>query len=122
MEMINGGLNLLFLLLAVGILGMSIYALVHAARVPTNAFVSAGKLQKRLWLVILVLATLFAAAGAWDYYNAFMFVGGRQFIGIGLGFFSIIAVIAATVYIVDVKPAVKGMGGRGGNNGPYGPW
>lgn len=122
MEMINGGLNLLFLLLAAGILGMSIYALVHALRVPTNAFVSAGKLQKNLWLVILILATLFAAAGAWDYYNAFMFVGGRQFIGIGLGFFSIIAVIAATIYIVDVKPAVKGMGGRGGNNGPYGPW
>lgn len=122
MEMINGGLNLLFLLLAAGILGMSIYALVHALRVPTNAFVSAGKLQKNLWLVILILATLFAAAGAWDYYNAFMFVGGRQFIGIGLGFFSIIAVIAATIYVVDVKPAVKGMGGRGGNNGPYGPW
>ncbi|MEU7861140.1 DUF2516 family protein [Nonomuraea sp. NPDC049141] len=122
MEMINGGLNLLFLLLAAGILGMSIYALVHALRVPTNAFVSAGKLQKNLWLIILVLATLFAAAGAWDYYNAFMAVGGTQFIGIGLGFFSIIAVIAATVYIVDVKPAVKGMGGRGGNNGPYGPW
>ena len=40
---------------------------------------------------------------------------------IGLGIFSILAVIAAAVYIVDVKPAVKGMG-RGGNNGPYGPW
>ncbi|WP_219463062.1 DUF2516 family protein [Nonomuraea rhizosphaerae] len=122
MEIINGGLNLLFLVLAVVILGMSGYALLHAARVPTNAFVSAGKLQKNLWLVILILATLFSAAGAWSYFNAFMMYGGAAFIGIGLGFFSILAVIAATIYIVDVKPAVKGMGGRGGNSGPYGPW
>ncbi|MEV1247517.1 DUF2516 family protein [Nonomuraea sp. NPDC050022] len=122
MEIVNGGLNLLFLLLAVGIFGMSIYALVHAARVPANAFVSAGKLQKNLWLIILILATLFSAAGAWSYFQAFMFLGGSEFLGIGLGFFSIIAVIAATIYVVDVKPAVKGMGGRGGNNGPYGPW
>ncbi|MER6951732.1 DUF2516 family protein [Nonomuraea sp. NPDC000554] len=122
MNLINGGLNLLFLLLAAGIFGMSVYALIHALRVPQNAFVAAGKLQKNLWLIILVLATLFSAAGAWSYFNAFMLFGGQAFIGIGLGFFSILAVIAAAVYIVDVKPAVKGMGGRGGNNGPYGPW
>ncbi|UBU14201.1 DUF2516 family protein [Nonomuraea gerenzanensis] len=122
MDMINGVFNLLFLVLAVAILGMSIYALVHALRVPANAFVSAGKLQKNLWLLILGLATLFSAAGALSYFQAFMVVGGAQFIGIGLGLFSIAAVIAATIYIVDVKPAVKGMGGRGGNNGPYGPW
>jgi hypothetical protein len=122
MELINGGLNFLFLLLAAVIFGMSAYALVHAVRVPANAFVSAGKLQKNLWLIILALATLFSAAGAWSYFNDFMLAGGQAFIGIGLGMFSIIAVIAATVYIVDVKPAVKGMGRGGGNSGPYGPW
>ncbi|WP_157254734.1 DUF2516 family protein [Nonomuraea typhae] len=122
MSVINGVLNLLFLVLAVGILGMSLYALIHALRVPGNAFISAGKLKKELWLLILGLATLFAAAGSWSYFTAFMIYGGAVFIGIGLGIFSIIAVIAATVYIVDVKPAVKGMGGRGGSNGPYGPW
>ncbi|MET7338041.1 DUF2516 family protein [Nonomuraea sp. NPDC005650] len=121
MNLINGVFNLLFLVLAAVIFGMSVYALVHAARVPTAAFVSAGKLQKNLWLLILVLATLFSGAGAWSYFNAFLVFGGAEFIGIGLGFFSILAVIAATIYIVDVKPAVKGMGGRG-NNGPYGPW
>ncbi|MFI9556240.1 DUF2516 family protein [Nonomuraea endophytica] len=122
MSMINGVLNILFLVLATGIFGMSVYALIHAVRVTPNAFVSAGKLKKNLWLLILVLATLFSAAGAWSYFTTFMVIGGAAFIGIGLGLFSIIAVIAATVYIVDVKPAVKGMGGRGGNNGPYGPW
>ena len=77
MEIVNGGLNLLFLLLAAGIFGMSVYALVHAARVPANAFVSAGKLQKNLWLIILILATLFSAAGAWSYFQAFMFLWGH---------------------------------------------
>jgi hypothetical protein len=121
MNLINGVFNLLFLVLAAVFFGMSVYALVHAIRVPTPAFTSAGKLQKKIWLLILVLATLFSAAGAWGYLNAFLAFGGEEFLGIGLGFFSIIAVIAATVYIVDVKPAVKGMGGRG-NSGPYGPW
>ncbi|WP_431932469.1 DUF2516 family protein [Nonomuraea jabiensis] len=122
MNLINSVLNLLFLVLAAVIFGMSAYALVHALRVPTGAFVSAGKLQKNIWLLILALATLFSVGGAWSYFTAFLIVGGIEFIGLGaLGFFSIVAAIAATIYIVDVKPAVKGMGGRG-NNGPYGPW
>ncbi|WP_188195412.1 DUF2516 family protein [Nonomuraea sp. SYSU D8015] len=124
MSLINGVFNLLFMVLAAVIFGMSVYALVHALRVPGNAFISAGKLKKELWLLILGLATLFSGAGAWMYFNAFLVAlatGNTEFIGIGLGLFSILAVIAATVYIVDVKPAVKGMGGRG-NSGPYGPW
>ncbi|WP_084964167.1 DUF2516 family protein [Thermoactinospora rubra] len=121
MTVINGVLNLLFLLLATGIFGMSVYALIHAVRVHPTAFAAAGKLNKNLWLLILALATLFSAAGAWSYLQAFMLVGGMQFIGIGLGLFSVLAVIAAMVYIVDVRPAVKGMG-RGGSQGPYGPW
>ncbi|WP_113698483.1 DUF2516 family protein [Nonomuraea lactucae] len=122
MDLINGGLNLLFLLLSFAILGMSGYGLAHALRVPDAAFVSAGKLKKNIWLIILGLATLFSAAGAWSFLTAFMAVGGAVFIGLGaVSIFTIAAVIAAVVYIVDVKPAVKGMG-RGGNNGPYGPW
>lgn len=122
MNLINGGLNLLFLLLSVGIFGMSVYALVHALRVPQAAFTSAGKLKKNIWLIILGLATLFSGAGAWSFLLAFSMIGGAQFIGLGaVSIFSIAAVIASVIYIVDVKPAVKGMG-RGGNSGPYGPW
>lgn len=122
MDLINGGLNLLFLLLAIGIFGMAGYALVHALRVPEAAFTSAGKLKKNIWLIILALATLFAAGGAWSFLQAFMAFGGMQFIGLAaVNIFSIAAVIAAVIYIVDVKPAVKGMG-RGGGSGPYGPW
>ncbi|MGI5284348.1 DUF2516 family protein [Nonomuraea polychroma] len=120
MNLINGVFNLLFLVLAAIIFGMSVYAIVHALRVPANAFISAGKLKKELWLLILGLATLFSGAGAWSYFTTFLLIGSARFMGIGLGLFSILAVIAATVYIVDVKPAVKGMGR--GNSGPYGPW
>ncbi|MFG1941560.1 DUF2516 family protein [Nonomuraea sp. NPDC048826] len=122
MQFINLVFNLLFSVLSLIIFGMSGYALVHALRVPADAFVSAGKLQKNIWLIILILATLFSAAGAWQYVINFLIIWGRAFLGIGMGIFSIAAVIAAAIYIVDVKPAVKGMGGRGGNNGPYGPW
>ena len=121
MNMINLVFNFLFLVLAAIIFGMSVYALVHAARVHTNAFVSAGKLQKKIWLLILALAALLSGGGAWGYLSDFLLVGGQLFIGLtGLGLFSILAVIAATIYIVDVKPAVQGMGR--GNSGPYGPW
>ncbi|MEO3875427.1 DUF2516 family protein [Nonomuraea sp. B12E4] len=122
MNLINSVFNLLFLVLAAIIFGMSVYGLVHALRVPTAAFTSAGKLQKKIWLIILALATLLSGGGLWQYFTVFLFIGGGTFIGLtSLGIFSIAAVIAATIYIVDVKPAVKGMGGRG-NSGPYGPW
>lgn len=122
MNLINGGLNLLFLLLATAIFGMSVWGFIHAARVPANAFPAAGKLKKNIWLLILGLATLFSAGGAWSFLQYFLLIGDNGFIGLGaVNMFSIAAVIAATIYIVDVKPAVKGMG-RGGNNGPYGPW
>ena len=40
-----------------------------------------------------------------------------------LGLFGLAAVVAASVYLADVRPAVKDAG-RGGsrNMGPYGPW
>ena len=38
-----------------------------------------------------------------------------------LGIFGLAAVTAASVYLADVRPAVKDAG-RGRNMGPYGPW
>ena len=38
-----------------------------------------------------------------------------------LSIFTIASVIAAGIYLADVRPAVKGIG-KGGNQGPYGPW
>jgi Protein of unknown function (DUF2516) len=50
-----------------------------------------------------------------------LLLGGSVF-----SIFTIIGVIAALVYMLDVRPAVKEIGGRRGDDGrhmgPYGPW
>jgi hypothetical protein len=42
----------------------------------------------------------------------------------GLGILAIIGVVAAGVYLADVRPAVEAVQGRGSSSrqGPYGPW
>jgi len=97
-----------FLVLGVGFFITQVYALVDCARRPATAFVAAGKLTKQKWLIILAIAVA---------------IGFISFNGNALGFLNIIAFVAAAVYHVDVKPALRQVGGRGGGNaGPYGPW
>lgn len=112
MIQIHGVLDLIFWVLAIGAFAMSAWALVHAVRTPARAFAVAGKQSKKLWLIILSVAALFSFASAVGYF------------GIGLGqlnLFAIAAVIAAGIYLADVKPAVSEVG-KGGSSGPYGPW
>ncbi|ETK33050.1 DUF2516 family protein [Microbispora corallina] len=109
---VNSVLSLVFWLLSIGAFILSVWALVHAVRIPSRAFPAAGKQTKQLWLIILGFATLFTFAAAVNY-------GGM---GTGLpSIFTIAAVIAAGIYLADVKPAVNEYRG-GGNQGPYGPW
>lgn len=96
-------------LLALGLLalGLQVFALVDALRQRADAFVAAGKQTKQLWLIFLAVAT---AIG-------FVSLSGP------LNIFNLIAVVAAAVYLTDVRPAVRGMtGGRGTGSGPYGSW
>lgn len=90
--------------------GLVVWALVDALRQSTGAFPAAGKLTKPIWLGIIVLAL------------ALSFVS----LGNALSFPNIIAVVAAGVYLADVRPAVTPYRGRGGgagrSSGPYGPW
>jgi hypothetical protein len=65
-------------------------ALIDALRRPAPAFIAHGKLTKPIWTGILVAAI---------------------FVALLLGFISFIgpfAVVAAIVYLVDVKPALSG--------------
>jgi hypothetical protein len=105
----------ILLVLAVGAFAIEVWALVDAVRQSSGAFVAAGKLTKTLWLVILGVA---AALGFLS-----LPLGGGGFSS-PLGFLSLIAVVAAAVYLTDVRPAVRQMRGRGGGGrgGPYGPW
>ena len=106
-------LDYIFWGLAIAAFGMSVWALVHAVRTPARAFAAAGKLSKNLWLVFTGLATIFTLAAASGY------------LGMGFGMlniFTIASVIAAGVYLADVKPAVNEYRGGGSHQGPYGPW
>ena len=73
-----------FLVIFFAIVLVKLFALIDAATRREAAFVSAGKQTKQFWLVVLVLAVL----------STFV------------GFFSIVGLVAALVYLVDVRPAI----------------
>lgn len=93
---IFGPADLLLLVLGVGALGLKLWALVDAITRPGAAFPVAGKLSKPIWIGILAAAVL---------------LGGTSV----LGLFGLIGLVAAIVYLVDVRPAVREVR-------PGGPW
>ena len=78
-------------------LGLAIWALIDAVIRPANGYVAASKLNKPAWVGITALAVVCAR------------VFGPP------GILWIAAVIASAVYLVDVRPAVRGL--RRGNTG-----
>ncbi|MDB1087929.1 DUF2516 family protein [Streptomyces sp. ACA25] len=109
--MLMSGFNSLMSLLFLGLLILSIFALVHAALQRDDAFRAANKQNKQFWLIILGLTVAVQLFVPW----LLLVLAGT---------------IAAIVYIVDVRPAIQaitggGGGGRGGwssSDGPYGPY
>jgi hypothetical protein len=91
-----GPSELLLMSLGLGALALKLWALIDAVTRPAPAFEAAGKLTKVAWVVILALAVA---------------LGGTNL----LGLFGLVGLIAAIVYLVDVRPAVRGMR-------PGGPW
>jgi hypothetical protein len=105
-----------FIVLALSVVafGVEVWALIDVLTQKSGAFVAAGKLTKPLWIIILAVA---AALG----FIALPF--GQGGFSSPLGLLSIVAVVAAAVYLTDVRPAVRQLRGRGGGrSGPYGPW
>ena len=82
--------ELLLFALYWGVLALGIWAFVDALIRPATGFVAAGKLTKPGWAAITGLAALIIF---WQ--------GPMSFLGLP-------AVIAAVVYLVDVRPAVRG--------------
>lgn len=95
------------LVLTLAALALEVFAFVHALRTRPDAFVAAGKRTKQFWMAVTGVAILLG----------FVSLGG-------LGFLAIVGVVAAGVYLADVRPAVETVQGRGNNShqGPYGPW
>jgi hypothetical protein len=92
----NGFQDLVFFVLYWGVLALTVWAFIDALVRPATGFVAAGKLTKPGWAAITGLAALIIF---WQ--------GPMSFLGLP-------AVIAAVVYLVDVRPAVKGL--RRGNS------
>ena len=108
MEILGTTHGLIIWVLTAAALGLKGYALIDALRVPTAAFPAAGKLTKPLWLTFLVVALLVNIAVL----NPLFIV-------------NLLGVVAAAVYLIDVRPAVAAYrsGGRNSSqDGPYGPW
>jgi hypothetical protein len=115
---VYGPLNYFFLALAVAAFGVETWAFVDAIIRPKAAFAAAAamgdnaaqRLTKPIWLIILGVAFvlgLYSAA-----------YGGA------VGFLSILAFVAAAVYLAGVRPKVREYSKRGSSSssGPYGPW
>jgi hypothetical protein len=101
----------LLLALAIGALGMQSFALVDALRQRPAVFAAAGKLTKQIWTAILALAVVFGVLSL---------PVGPFSLG-PLNFLNLAAVVAAGVYLADVRPALRRIAG-GGSSGPYGRW
>jgi hypothetical protein len=90
--------GLLLLVVHWVVVGLGLWALVDALVRPAPAYVAAGKLTKPAWAAITALALLIA-------YFTPMF-----------SFLWLPAVVGSIVYLVDVRPAVRGMRRGGGSN------
>jgi hypothetical protein len=106
---LNGAQGLVLVVLGALALAMQAFALVDAVRHRPDAFTAAGKRTKQFWVIVLAVAT---ALGFVSLLNP-------------LNIFGLIAVVAAGIYLADVRPALRQVSGRGGGSqhmGPYGPW
>lgn len=92
--------------LGVAALGMTGFAAFDALRYPANLYPAAGRQTKVFWVALLVVAFLLAIV----------------FLRYAISFLNVLGVIAAAVFLADVRPKLRHLSGRGGSSGPYGPY
>ncbi|RKS79987.1 uncharacterized protein DUF2516 [Motilibacter peucedani] len=98
-------------------IGLVVAAVVDAVRHRAAAYVAAGKLTKRIWLLILGLGLLLVLLAC-----PIKAVLSNPVLS-PVNLLPLAALVASAVYLVDAKPALEQMRGRGGGRqGPYGPW
>jgi hypothetical protein len=115
---VYGPLNYFFLALTIAAFGVETWALIDAIIRPKAAFAAAAamgdnaaqRLTKQWWLIILGVAFVLGLSAA--------AYGG------GTGFLSILAFVAAAIYLAGVRPKVREYGNQGNrsSSGPYGGW
>ena len=110
MDIVGSVQSFVLFVLGIGSLALTGFALFDVVRRPGGLFPHAGRLSKGAWLGILVAAFLIAVLSFASFAT--------------LGFLNVIGVIAAGVYLADLRPKLKSLGGGGGGSsyGPYGPY
>ncbi len=88
--------NLFLTVLNLVLLGLAFWAFFDALIRPAAAFPAAGKLTKPAWLAITGISVALCLVG----------------VGL-LGLFGAAVAVAVLVYLVDVRPAVRGVGSGG---------
>lgn len=107
MNLVGSVQAFVLLLLGIGSMILTAWAFVDALRRPGSLFPHAGRLSKGAWLGILGAAFAIAVVSLFA----------------PLGILNVVGVIAAGVYLADLRPKLKSLGGGGGSSyGPYGPY
>ena len=95
------------LILGIGALGLTGFAAFDATRFRKDLYPAIGRQTKMFWVAILTVAFLVAIV----------------YFRYALGFLNVIGVVAAGIYLADVRPKLQQVsGGRGSGSGPYGPY
>lgn len=102
MDLVGGFFQLLNLV-TLALAACALFAFVDALIRPANAFIAAGKLNKPAWATIVGLSAVVLL-----------------YFGI-MSLFSLAALVATMVYLVDVRPAVRSLTG-GGSSGSSSSW
>jgi len=84
--------NSVMLVLALVLFGFKAVAFVDAVVRPDAVYVAAGKQTKSFWLLVLGLAVV-----------------ANMLIWYPIGIINVIGVVAALVYLVDVRPALRAL-------------
>jgi hypothetical protein len=100
LDIITPFVTVVGLVLTIAALGTELYALIHSIAQRSDAFTAAGKLTKGAWVGINLAALAVTALFGFGPSNVF----------------GLIAIAAALVYIVDVRPAVREVSGGGSSS------
>ena len=108
MNLVETVQSYVYLILGIGALLLTGFAAIDALRHRADLFPAVGRLSKAAWVGILAAAFLISIV---------------SFAGPGtLGILNVIGVIAAGVYLADVRPKIKQISGGGRSSGSYGPY
>ncbi len=105
MDIIGPVQSFVLLILGIGALCLTGFAAVDALRYRSQLYPAIGRQTKIFWVAILVVAFLIAIVSFWN----------------ALGFLNVIGVVAAGVFLADVRPKLKAVSGGRGSTG-YSPY